>query len=268
MNFLLFNLLFCPMSIFARGNLYMYPSSMCTEGHILTLLHPQDQKPAAFAFDGTGLFEVTSVSRPESSTGSFLVGSHLSTTTEVQVLTAIDPVFVLAPYLEAISLRGSFVSQRELQTELVQLYLAELQPSLTHLLGSLPSLGDVLSRCCESKEVGEERYFRFSRTRYLAFLVLKHRELVKKVQEENIYFTEGSVEGVVLEILTSYAGEVHGADLSQIIGVSFIEYSKEVTKVVEEVADGPPAKKAKIVKAPKTAAPAGCQKISSFFTKK
>ena len=210
------------------------------------------------------LFEIQSCSRHESSAGSFIAGEYLCTTTELQVLTEFDITFILAPLVESVTKQGSFVSLAEIQTSIIHHYPESLQESLRLVLSELTQ-GDIIStlQCiCEHKAVASDTYLKFSRARYLTWLKLKFKFTCEEITKQNIRLVETPVASVVYELISSYiTDESLVAELGSSLNVCAVEYPKPSAPVVL-----PPAKRQKIEPPSKTA-PAGCQKISSFFKK-
>ena len=83
---------------------------------------------------------------------------------------------------------------------------------------------------------------------------------------EDLYFNESPTESVAFELISSYIQPSLASDLCRLLGVTGLDYGK---RQAPEVTSEQPVKKPKAAPPKSQAgAPAGCQKISSFFAKK
>ena len=180
------------------------------------------------------------------------------------MITEVDTTFILAPLVESVTKQGSFISLSEIITSIVLHYPESMQDSLRLVLTDInqDTLLATLQCFCDHKSVGSDTYLKFSRARYLTWLKLKFHLTCDAVARENIHLVETPVSSVVFELISSYIPDDSlVAELGTSLGVCAVDYPKPAP-----VLTAPPAKRQKIETPGKTA-PAGCQKISSFFKK-
>jgi hypothetical protein len=120
----------------------------------------------------------------------------------------------------------------------------------------------VIANICDVKLVGDVEFFRLNTEKFVDFVTRKFQRAISGNFKPVVPFLEGDVATVLMEAVEAM---IFDAEISAAVR-SRLGIVKKLAPVIAVKKEEPPKKKPKIET--KNIAPAGCQKISSFFSKK
>ncbi|KAF4661734.1 hypothetical protein FOL47_006554 [Perkinsus chesapeaki] len=246
------------------------------------------------------LFEVNSFERSGNNRGSFFVGDEtLVRDPHVLMATEVAPVMVLLPFLKGQDANQSrFVSLTDIILGASSAY-GDCRDSFKHMVSVCrDSIVKQLECICEVKalpggsEAGQEKVYRFSVERLVAWLAVVVRKTVAEAQSSGLYFTEVgdcATDEMRQDRLTRFMCELcyhfalnDGEIVEKVAKRLNVDISQSlIPSPTKKAISAPPgsaainqkrsrpseAKKVDAKRARLEQAAKGCKKISSFFTK-
>ena len=244
-----------------KGSVFVYPCEDLSGATFqpLVLPHPGTSQPQAFLYNRTDqtLLELHNINRPE--TSCFVADNQLISHGNLTAGVVFDVHLVLAPLLP----REAFLSRDDWQRDLASRLDATVGTSLA-LIFQLPVVDAVIGNLCDVKLVADLQYFRFSAEKFVDYVSRKFQNAISDFTPL-VPFLEGDAAAVLMDAVEAM---VFDPEISALIRGRLGIAKKEFPTLAEAPKKNEPPKKKPKVENKKTLAPAGCQKISSFFTKK